>query len=399
MKKLSAVLLVILMFSLSLTGCGGSKQGTASSDTGKTDGQANKVYVGFIGPLTGPSAYIGVDSLHGAQIAALEINAQGGFEVNGKKYELEIAQYDDEMNAAKSVAGLQKLKDQYNIKLAINNLSGTIMALLQKNEETGVLLTGFFKVVDATDKGNKLVLRFQNTTNDEAALLAKGAKEVIGAKTYAIFADSTDYGKGVVKVWQEQFEKLGVKQVALEWANQTKENDFRPQLTKIKAANPDVVMCANYDEASAAGFLQSKELGMKVPWVFTTGMQQKGVDMIGKDKIEGNYMPMNFEKQTPTPPGTQHYRDLFAQKSKELGWKEPGGSYGANVYEQVWAMIYGMQKAGTVNDAAKIKEGIIKSVPVPEEHRSGGQEGFEATGNGIISQTFTVFRNGVLGKP
>ena len=43
------------------------------------------INIGFTGPLTGPSAYIGIDAMHGAMIAAKEINDEGGVMVAGKK--------------------------------------------------------------------------------------------------------------------------------------------------------------------------------------------------------------------------------------------------------------------------------------------------------------------------
>src|SRR5512136_1136457 len=98
------------------------------------------INIGFTGPLTGPAAAIGIDSLHGNLIAAKEINDEGGVVVAGKKYKVTIQSYDDEGVAAKAVAGMQRLKDKYEVPVINQNISGSLMAMLERNEKMGVLL-------------------------------------------------------------------------------------------------------------------------------------------------------------------------------------------------------------------------------------------------------------------
>ena len=103
------------------------------------------INIGFCDPLTGPAAAIGIDSLHGAMIAAKEINDEGGVTVAGKKYKVVIQSYDDQGVAAKAVAGMERLKDKYNVPVIIQNISGSLMAMLERNEKMGILLIGFYQ--------------------------------------------------------------------------------------------------------------------------------------------------------------------------------------------------------------------------------------------------------------
>ena len=146
---------------------------------------AEEVNIGLIMPLTGRVAAVGIDTLHGAEIAAKEINDAGGLKVAGKTYEVKIRSYDDGAAAAKSVAGMQKLKDKYNVPAIIMGLSGPTMACLEQNERLGIIIMGFFKHPKATAMGNKLVVRHTGTTETDANNTAEGLVKVLKPKTYA----------------------------------------------------------------------------------------------------------------------------------------------------------------------------------------------------------------------
>ena len=100
MKKFISVMLVAAMAVTALTGCGSN-----SSSSSKKD--ADKYYIGGIGPTTGATAIYGTAVKNGAQIAVDEINAAGG--INGKQIEYRFE--DDQNDAEKAVNAYNTLKD------------------------------------------------------------------------------------------------------------------------------------------------------------------------------------------------------------------------------------------------------------------------------------------------
>ena len=72
MKKLLCIALV-LMLAISAVACGGG-----GDDSDNADGDAAKIRLGGIGPLTGGAAVYGIAVNNGAQIAVDEINALAG---------------------------------------------------------------------------------------------------------------------------------------------------------------------------------------------------------------------------------------------------------------------------------------------------------------------------------
>ena len=68
MKKFISVMLVAAMAVTALTGCGSNSGSSSKKD-------ADKYYIGGIGPTTGATAIYGTAVKNGAQIAVDEINA------------------------------------------------------------------------------------------------------------------------------------------------------------------------------------------------------------------------------------------------------------------------------------------------------------------------------------
>ena len=104
MKKAVSIFLVLAMAVGCFAGCG--------SKEAKKD--ADKFYIGGIGPTTGDAAIYGTAVMNGAQIAVDEINKAGG--VNGKQIEFNFQ--DDQSDAEKSVNAYNTLKD-WNMQMPI----------------------------------------------------------------------------------------------------------------------------------------------------------------------------------------------------------------------------------------------------------------------------------------
>jgi len=348
-----------------------------------------EVVIGYIGPLTGGAAFLGVDALNGALIAVDEINAAGGITVAGQKYKVKIESYDDEATPAKSIAGLKKLKDLYDIPVVIDNISGSAMAIAEINERMGVLWCGFARHPSITGRGNKLVLRNEGSVTVDTDLAAKGALEVLMAKTFAVLCDTGDWGRGVRDNFVKAMEAAGAKHLGTEWFDMRKDTDFRVQITKVKALNADTVKVVAYDEASGQLVKQCREMGIKVPLVMTTGFQTKGEQIAGGKNIEGciNILgPSNFN---PLPKSLVNYRANYQKR-----FKAEAAAYGENNYELTYIIARGMEKAGNVNEAHKIKAGMKAVIPIEKEHRTTWLKQWADNGDGILWRDVAIYKNG-----
>jgi branched-chain amino acid transport system substrate-binding protein len=69
---------------------------------------AETLGLGIIAPLTGPGAPWGMAAQKAGEILAAEVNAEGGLDVGGTKYEVEVFAYDDQYKAAEAVAAYDR---------------------------------------------------------------------------------------------------------------------------------------------------------------------------------------------------------------------------------------------------------------------------------------------------
>jgi len=267
------------------------------------------------------------------------------------------------------------------------------MGMLERNENLNVLLFGYFKHPKATSLGNKLVLRMDPTFQDEAGGLAASVLKTLKPKSYAMISEQGDYGKSFTSFYKDFFEKNGVQLVANEWLDGRTQTDFRGQLTKIKAAKPDVIIMTAYDEASAGVIKQAHELDIKIPFALTSGFQSVGEKMTGPALIEGYFKPISRFQEDPLPFSVDRYKNQLYPK---MGYKEPSGPYGLGTYGQLLVIIKAMKHAGTTTDPLKIRQSVPLVLPMEEKHNIHGYRAFEDNGDARVSYPIGRYHNGKL---
>ena len=92
---------------------------------------ADVIKFGISTPLSGPAAPWGIPHKNATELIFDEANAQGGLDVNGKKYKLEIVAYDHKYVIAEGVATVNRLIAKDDVKF-ISILGG---AVAKANEE------------------------------------------------------------------------------------------------------------------------------------------------------------------------------------------------------------------------------------------------------------------------
>lgn len=351
------------------------------------------VNIGVSMPMTGRVASIGIDTVHGAKIAAKEINDTGGLKIAGKNYHVKIRPYDDQANAAKAVAGMQKLKAQYDVPVILTGLSGPTMAMLEQNEKLDIIIMGFFKHPKATKMGNELVLRHHKSTTTDAKQLAEPMIEFLKPETYALISNSGDWGKTMEKAYRKVFSKHGVELVANQWIDERTQTDFRGQLTKVRAAQPDAIMLTAHDESSAGVVKQAHELGIDVPFGLSLGFGTTAEKLTGPELIEGYFRCIEFSTKTPWPEANRRYRE---ELYPAMGYDETVAGFGINAYASVHIITRAMQEAGTTTDVYEIREAVPSVVPLPEKYNTTGATAFKENGTAVIPTDVGRYKDGKL---
>jgi len=334
MKK-KVVLFVAALCVASMAFAGGAKD----SDT---------VSIGAIFPLSGGVAYYGNESRDGALLAIEEINAAGG--LLGKK--LALISEDDEGNAEKTVNAFTKLTSRDKVTIILgSSTSGPTQAvstLAQRNKV--VLISPSATNIDVTKAGD-FVFRACFIDPFQGVVGADFAYQTLGSRRAAVLYDAgADYNTGLAEAFKNQFKAIGGQVVADE-AYQTGDVDFNAQVTRIKAANPDVVYLPNYYNDVSLQAKQLRDQGVTCALVGGDGWDSL-IDNAGDEALNG-YWSSGFASDTTDPRGVAFVQAFQAK------YNRPASQFAALGYDAMLLVADGIKAAGTF-DTSAVKNAIAQ---------------------------------------
>lgn len=213
-------------------------------------GQGAPVKVGVLHPVTGFLAYSGNLSRLGARMAVEDINAAGGIKaLGGVKLETVLA--DAQSKPEVGAAEVEKLNEQGVSAIVGAYASAICLATTQAAAKHGIPHLVDVGVADQiVQRGLKNTFRFApgyKTCTDAAVESLQALNNGAGrpAKTVMIIHEESLFGTGTANLLAKQLPPLGfeVKDV-IKHANPTR--DFNNIVLRVKAANPDIIIPANY---------------------------------------------------------------------------------------------------------------------------------------------------------
>lgn len=232
MNKLIASLVAALLCSLALAACGGDDNGSTTSGSSET------VKIGVEGPITGEQSQTGVGMVNGAQLAADEINAEGG--IDGKK--IEIVQIDDAADPDTGVKAANAAVEQGLDGVIGPYNSGVGLETLPIYEKAGLV-----PVRLTSDNGTDgMGITLQPMTDQIAPAASQAMTEWLNAKSVAvIWDDTTAYTKGVASAVLDELKQAGVKITSTPTID-PKNKSFTEQVKTAAADDPDVIYVVAY---------------------------------------------------------------------------------------------------------------------------------------------------------
>ena len=296
--------------------------------------------IGVIGPMTGDYAQYGLGVYHAAQVAAEEINANGGF--NG--YNVEILDAgDDQGDPEKAVNAYNDLLDKGMQMLCGTVTSGACIAVGAEAAESTFLFTPSGTALDCITAGSN---EFRMCFTDPA----QGTKsaEFIGehklATKVAVLYDSmADYNSGVHDAFVAAAEENGLEVVADEAYTTDNNTDYSVQLKKIKDSGAELLFLPNYYSDNALILQQAHDAGMD------------DIKKFGVDGMDGILGVENFDTSlaegvmllTPFSATSEDEKSkAFVEASEAANKNEVPNQFAADAYD----VLFAMQLAA--NDAA-----------------------------------------------
>ena len=318
----TAVCLAIL--ALVAVGCGDS-----DSDS---EGNTDTFRVGLEAPLSGEQSVLGQGMLKGAQLAAAELNADGG--ILGEQVEVvpidDAADPETGVEAAETAIdeGLDGIVGPYNSGVGIETLPLYLDAGL-----VPIRLTS-----DASTNG--LGFTLQPMTYQIAPVASEALTDWLKAETVAIAYDPTqNYTVSVSEALKKSLEGAGVEVTAYEKV-QPGEKSYSDVVDKLAAGNPDVIYAAVYFPEGGLIAKEMHEGGVNAQCIadygsYDTGfVETAGVAAAQDCPVVGVPAPGDFDGSGPK---VAAYRDKFGE--------EPG-TWSPYTYDSLNFLAEGVEQAG-----------------------------------------------------
>lgn len=310
--------------------------------------QQETVTIGWTGPLSGGAALYGKNTLTGLEMAAKEINDGGGLEVGGKKYKLEVVGLDDKYSPSEAAVNAKRLRAQYKAPIVFCPHSGGNFAMQAFNEQDGFIVGAYTSVPQMTERGNKLTLRIPPSFAGYVPPFIKATMEGYGKKLGMAGADH-DYAKAWAALFNPAWKQAGGTVVAENPMSYNKDTDFYSGVSRVIAAQPDVMFVGGASEPTALVIKQARELGFQGGFAV---MDQAKLDEMAA--VLGGFQMLEGAIGTlPIVYDTREGPKNFVAKFRKIYNRDPGSENSLN-YSSLNAVADAMKLAGTVTDAAAI---------------------------------------------
>ena len=224
---------------------------------------AQTLKIGAPQPMTGPDAPFGDKFKKAYSMAVEEINAAGG--VNGRKLEVIIEDHQAKNALAATVA--EKLITQEKVlAMTGGRASGQaveIASVCQRLKTPYLVDHPSADIITA--KGFEWVFRNNPTGSIYPQGFSAFIAEFPGAmpKSAAVVYDNTVFGKTIAAAITKNLKSRGVP-VVVDEAYPLNSLDFKPLMTKVKAANPDFLLMVAVATTDAILLTRhAKEIGVK----------------------------------------------------------------------------------------------------------------------------------------
>jgi branched-chain amino acid transport system substrate-binding protein len=317
------------------------------------------VKIGVIAELTGDIPAVGASCKNAAQMAVDEINQAGGIDIGGVKHGISIAVEDSAGKAEQAASAAQKLINQDEVLAIVgpNASLGAIPAAQIAEGSQTLLITPWSTnpktTLDANGQPKKWVVRACFTDTYQGGVLARFAHDYMHATKAGVLYDvASEAPKGQAELFKAAFEKDGGKVVAFETYT-TGDKDFSAQLTKIKAAGPELVFLPAYYSDVPLQMQQAHRLGLTVPVLGSDSWSSPEIIKLAGQDAEGAFFCNHY-----SPDAKNEITGRFVVSYKKRYGQEPD-DVAALTYDAFGVLRQAIAGAGKL-DRTAIRDALSK---------------------------------------
>ncbi len=349
---------------------------------GLTNAWSKDAYrIGGLFSITGPSSFLGDPEKKSLELAIGEINAAGG--IDG--HMLEAVIYDTEGDPTKTVLAANKLMSKDNVLAIIGpSLTPTTLAVVPLAEKQQLPLISCAAGIKITDPVKPYVFKTAQSDVLAVAAIYQHAKSK-NIKKVGILSVENAFGESGREQLLAQAALYGIQVVQAESFG-AKDTDMTAQLTKIRSAQPDALVCWGTNPGPAVIARNVQQMGFKVPLYQSHGVASPKFIELAGDAAEGNFLPTGKILVSEQLPDSDPQKAVLKKyiEQFESRYQTPVSGFGGYAYDAMMILAGALQ--GTEGNKEILRrniEGIKGHVGIsgvftfsPEDHNGLGADAF-----------------------
>jgi len=313
---------------------------------------ADKIKMGFVFSMTGGAAVYGASQKEGAQLAIDQINAAAG---SGLQI---LPIFEDDASVPQQGTNVyNKLINGDKVAIVIGpTLSNTAKTTNPIAQQIGVPVLGVSNTAGGITEIGDYIFRDSLTEAVVIPNTIKVAKEKLGLKKVVLFYGNDDaFTKSGYDVFKKVLQAEGI-QILSEQTFAKGDRDFSPQLTQIKAQNPDAIVCSALVEEASGIVSQARQLGITktVRIIGGNGFNSPALIKNVGEAAEGVVVGAAWNISSTNPLNVK-FVDDYTKK-----YNHPPDQFAAQAFAGVHIAYQAAKTAGTTDNRKAIRDAMVK---------------------------------------
>ena len=262
---------------------------TAAGLSAAAVAQDKVLKIGQLGVMSGPAASWGLINKYTAQAHIEMINADGGFELDGDRYRLELVSVDTKNDPRVAIAGAERLVYQEEIKYIIGpNVDETTRAILPVMEKGGAFNVSYGWLRElfsppSTNTALGMIAGYQS-----APVIYLFLKNDMGVKTVSCLPRNDASGLNSRDNCVAAAEQVGLEILSADSTYEPGTTDFLPVVGRVIKDQPDLLVLSGATPSDAPLLIRAaRELGFQGVMSTETAMDAKILGEVAGDFANG----------------------------------------------------------------------------------------------------------------
>jgi branched-chain amino acid transport system substrate-binding protein len=308
--------------------------------------------IGVHASFSGAGAAFAAGMLGATELAAEDANKGGGLDVAGKRYKIDIKQYDDRYRAQDAVTAMDRLIVQDGIRYVVGPM-GSAAAVATKEQTTSAKVVTMTLAFSPRALGADAPFAFRSviTTGEFSEPQIAWLVKTKSPKRIGALLPNDETGQQMGSANVASYTKAGAK-LQIEYFERERV-DFVPILTRLLSQSDALEVGGNSPATAGLIVKQARELGYSGP-IFITGgdVTAEVVKVAGKTAAEGIYVHLPLDTDLPE---TAAYIARYKAK-----YGPSMNAFSPFFYAGLQMLFNSIQKAGTIEDTTKVAQQMEK---------------------------------------